>query len=167
MGPWYQARSHPAAKGVRQKVSFVTVSVRMGTWYRGRSHPAAKRVRQKEFGKKVTEQVTEASEEVTETRWTFRIFFIFSALGRGRGSPRRQGCGASVFSLKITGGGGGVPREGAGLWEVPGGCLRGIWGGRGGAKYFFRGRNSHQGKSPENEKKVFELLLSTSFGSAP
>ena len=36
-----------------------------GTW--GTScHPAAKGVRQKEFGKKVTKKVTEASEKVTE-----------------------------------------------------------------------------------------------------
>ena len=30
------------------------------------SHPAAKGVRQKEFGKKVTKEVTEASEKVTK-----------------------------------------------------------------------------------------------------
>ena len=42
--------------------------------------------------------------------WTFRIFLIFSARGRGRGSPRCQEGAGVGFSLKIPGGGGSRPR---------------------------------------------------------
>ena len=50
----------------------------------------------------------------THSSWrTFRIFFIFSARGRGRGSAGQQG-GWGRFLLKIPGGGGGFPKGGAG-----------------------------------------------------
>ena len=63
------------------------------------------------------------------TWWAFRIFFIFSARGRGRGSSRRQ---EGRFSLKIPGGGG--VRGGRGAGRAPAGNFGG-----GGAKYFFSG----------------------------
>ena len=76
---------------------------------------------------------------ISSTRWTFRIFFIFSARGNGKGSPRRwEGGRGDDFLLKIPGGGGlpaGWGRGGARDWE--GVCRE--FGGRG-AKYFFRGR---------------------------
>ena len=46
------------------------------------------------------------------TWWTFRIFFIFSARGRGRGSEApERGWEGSGFLLKIPGGGFSQPRE--------------------------------------------------------
>ena len=47
--------------------------------------------------------------EKCQTWWTFRIFFIFSRRGGGRGSPRRRGWG--FFLLKIPGGAGGGSRR--------------------------------------------------------
>ena len=60
--------------------------------------------------------------------WTFRIFFIFSARGKGEGEFEAPGGGRSVFYSKIPRGGGGLPggrgggstrREGGGsrAWE--------------------------------------------------
>ena len=46
--------------------------------------------------------------------WTFRIFFIFSARGRGRGSPGRQGGGGVGFFVEKSQEGGGVSQEGGG-----------------------------------------------------
>ena len=66
--------------------------------------------------------------------WTFRIFFIFFARGRGRGvRGARKGGGGGVRSLlKIPQGGGGPPGEGAGAGvRRAGGCLRGFGGGEG------------------------------------
>ena len=54
-------------------------------------------------------------------RWTFRIFFIFSARGRGRGSPRRREGGGRIFIEN--------PRRG---------CLRAGRGGGEGLEGFFR-----------------------------
>ena len=64
--------------------------------------------------------------------------FLFFSFGGVQGTRRGEGVG---LLLKIPGGGV-FQEEGGGEW--PGGCLRGnsIWGG--GAKYFLRGRNSHQ-----------------------
>ena len=67
----------------------------------------------------------------------FRIFYIFSARGGGRGSPRHQEGGGEPL-LKIPGGGG--FQEGKGrevVWSELGNL-------GGGSKYFFRGRNIHQ-----------------------
>ena len=74
-----------------------------------------------------------------------KIFFGFSAWGRGRGKSEAPGGGGGRFLLKIPGGGG-VSRAGGDRGgEGPGRCLRGIWGGGGGGKFFFfLGRNSHQ-----------------------
>ena len=63
-----------------------------------------------------------------KTWWTFRIFFIFSARGSGKGSSRRQDGAGGGYLLKIPGGG--VSRTGGG--EGLGGCLRGFGGGGGG-----------------------------------
>ena len=49
---------------IRDAKSPAIVIVRF--WCAKGNHPAAKGVRQKEFGKKVTKKVTEASEKVTE-----------------------------------------------------------------------------------------------------
>ena len=70
---------------------------------------------------------------VLSSRWTFRIFLFFSARG-GEGGVRGAG-GGGVRFLNAN------PRRGRG--EGLGGCPRriGELGGRGGAKYFFRGRN--------------------------
>ena len=54
---------------------------------------------------------------------TFRIFFIFSARGGGRGSPRPPGGGGGRFFIENPRGGGCPGGEGA---EGPGGCLRRI-----------------------------------------
>ena len=69
-----------------------------------------------------------------KTWWTFRIFFIFSARGRGRKSPRRREGDRTIFYGKSHKGGGSLAGAGG---EGVGGCLRGIPGG--GAKYFFSG----------------------------
>ena len=53
------------------------------------------------------------------------------------------GSGGGGFSTENPRKGGGLPREG-GVGEGLGGCVRGIGGG--GAKYFFPGRNAHQGR---------------------
>ena len=72
----------------------------------------------------------------------FGYFLFFSALGGGRGSPRRREVGGIDFLLKIPQGGGspggGGPRGREGV------CGKlGNWGG--GAKFFFFwGRNIHQ-----------------------
>ena len=71
-----------------------------------------------------------------KTWWTFQIFFIFSARGRGRGGPGRQGEE-----------GGGFSQEG-GRTRGSGGCLQGMWGGE--AKYFFSGPKCPPRKSIEN-----------------
>ena len=55
-----------------------------------------------------------------EALWTFRIFFIFSALWRGKGSPRRlEGGGNRIFIENPTRGGG-VSRRGRGREGVCG-----------------------------------------------
>ena len=69
------------------------------------------------------------------------IFYFFFGRGRGMGESKAPGEGVPFFLLKIPGGVG-VPRRREGEGECPGGCLRVNLGG--GAKYFFRGRNSHQ-----------------------
>ena len=63
----------------------------------------------------------------------------FFLLGGGEGSTRCQEVSGVAFLLKIPVGGGVLPREGGGA--------RGLSAGNfgGGAKYFFRGRNAHQG----------------------
>ena len=73
--------------------------------------------------------------------WTFRMFFIFSARGRGREGPRRRK-GGGDFLWKIPGGGG-LPGGGGrgargreGVW--------GIWEGGGRLNIFFEDRKSHQ-----------------------
>ena len=66
--------------------------------------------------------------------WTFRIFFIFSARGRGRGSPLRQEGAGVGFLLKIPGGGGVFSHEGGGgagrvsAGNFGGGGLNIFWG---------------------------------------
>ena len=62
--------------------------------------------------------------------WTFRIFFVFSARKRGRGSPRRrEGGGLIIENPERSGLPGGWARGRGG--EGSGGCLRGIGGGGG------------------------------------
>ena len=85
-------------------------------------------------------------EKCSETWWTFRIFFIFSARGREGGVRAPGGGRGATLYGKIPGEG--VSRVGGCGGEGPGGCLRAILGG--GAKYFFRGRNAHQGNFPRN-----------------
>ena len=73
-----------------------------------------------------------ATQRVSSTWWTFRIFLIFfSAQGRGRGSPRREGGGGVGFLLKIPEGRGSPRREGG--VERAGRVSAGYFGG-GGAK---------------------------------
>ena len=60
------------------------------------------------------------------------IFYFFPAGGRGRGESEAPGWGGGRFLLKIPGEGG-FSHERGGGGEVPGGCLREIFGG--GAKY--------------------------------
>ena len=75
--------------------------------------------------------------------WTFRIFFIFSAPGMGRGSPERQGGRGVGFLSKVPGGGGGSPRGGVGGGEGAGRVSAGNLGELGGGlNIFFRGRNA-------------------------
>ena len=67
-------------------------------------------------------------------RVAFRICFFL--LGEGEGGVQSARKGGSVFLLEnprrgVLPGGGGT--------EGPGQCLRGIWKGGGGPKYFFRG----------------------------
>ena len=57
--------------------------------------------------------------------------FVLLVEGGVRGARKGGGFG---FLLKIPGRGG-SPRRGGGGAEGPGGCLRGMWGGR--AKYFY------------------------------
>ena len=72
----------------------------------------------------------------------FGYFLFFSARGRGRGSPRAPGGGGGGISFSANPTRGGGSPGGA---EGSGGCLRRIGDfGRGGAKYFFRGRNVRQ-----------------------
>ena len=52
--------------------------------------------------------------------------FIFSARGRGKGSPRRREGPGGRFLLKIAGGGGGVSRAGGGRGGGGARRLRGI-----------------------------------------
>ena len=75
--------------------------------------------------------------QIPFTWWTFRIFFIFSARGGGRGSPRCQEGGGSVFIKKSNEGGGGL-QDGRGREGV---CseLGTFGGGGGGGKIFFWG----------------------------
>ena len=70
--------------------------------------------------------------------------FYFFLLGEGEGGIRGAGKGGEsvFFHLKIPGGGGKAGR-GRGAGRVPA-ANWGILGGRGGAKYFFRGRHVHQ-----------------------
>ena len=78
---------------------------------------------------------------LTKAWRTFRIFFIFSGRGRGRGCPGRKAERGWGFLLKIPEGG--VSRGGGGSVRGPGGCLREFSRG-GGGNMFFRGRNVHQ-----------------------
>ena len=82
------------------------------------------------------------SEEGKKKTWrTFRIFFIFSARGRGKGESEALEGGGGGFLLKILEGG--LP--GGGRGEGPGGPGRvcaGNW-----AKYFFSGPKSPPRKS--------------------
>ena len=72
------------------------------------------------------------------------IFYFFSVRGGWRGSPRCQQRG-SVLLLKIPGGRGVFREGGGGRGAGRGVCGElGNFGGGGGAKYFFRGRNVHQ-----------------------
>ena len=73
--------------------------------------------------------------EELKTWWTFRIFFIFSARGRGRGSPGRQGWGRSIFYWKSQGGGGGC-LPGGEQGEKAGRVSVGNLGGGGGNIFF-------------------------------
>ena len=73
--------------------------------------------------------------------------YFFSARGGGRGSPRRQEVGGSIF-IENPRRGGGVLQEGEGPRGQEGVCgkLRN-WGGGGPGClifFFFRGRNVHQ-----------------------
>ena len=70
----------------------------------------------------------------SNTWWTFRIFFSFSAWGRGRVRGARKG--SVSFILKIPRGGG-LPGEGAGGGQGTG-ISRG--GGAKGPTYLFGGR---------------------------
>ena len=89
------------------------------------------------------------------TWWTFRIFFIFSARGRGRGSPRRlERGGGTIFYWKSQGGGS-PGRVGAGGRRRAGRVFAGNWGG-GGLNICFGGRNSHQ---DENVRLVLALAV--------
>ena len=74
------------------------------------------------------------------------IFYFFcSGEGKGEGKGERDAPRGGVrFLLKNARRRGGVSRERGEGGRGSGGCLRGIWGGGGGAKYFFSGRNSHQ-----------------------
>ena len=78
-----------------------------------------------------------------EPWWTFRIFFIFFfRSGEGKGESEAPGEGATIFLLKIPGGGVSRAGGGGGMRGREGVC--GEFGG-GGLNIFFRGRNSHQG----------------------
>ena len=55
------------------------------------------------------------------TWWTFRIFFIFSCLGKGKGESEAPGWGGDQFYIENPKGG----RE-AGRGRGAGGCLRQI-----------------------------------------
>ena len=75
------------------------------------------------------------------------VLFYFFCSGEGKGESEAPGRGGGL--LKIPRGGGGAPRRGGGgchrVCEGPGGSAGNFfWGG---AKYFFRGRNSHQGNT--------------------
>ena len=78
--------------------------------------------------------------------WTFRIFFILSAWGKGRESPRRQ-----------EGGGGG---EGEALRGLEGVCEEFGGGGGGGIFFVFRGRNSHEATDEMCTSATLGLTLS-------
>ena len=71
----------------------------------------------------------------------FRYFCFFLPRGKGKGGGARAGGRGEVgFYCKSIVGGGGVIRGGVGGGaHAPGGCLQ-----EGRAKYFFRGRSSHQ-----------------------
>ena len=95
------------------------------------------------FFHKCASRLTLAAPRLSQTRrivnkkglykpwWTFRIFFIFSARGRGRGVRGAKRGGGGRFLLKIPRVG--VPGRGGA--EGLGASLRGIRGG--GAKFFF------------------------------
>ena len=64
------------------------------------------------------------ADEFTFPWWTFRIFFFFSAPGRGRGESGATGREGGRFFIENPRRGGGSRKRG---WEGPGGCLQGIW----------------------------------------
>ena len=70
---------------------------------------------------------------------TFRLFFSVRGRGRGRRRPSRWRRG---WLFTDNRGGGGIRGGGVGVQAPRGGCLQGAGGG---AKYYFWGRNSHQG----------------------
>ena len=78
----------------------------------------------------------------SKTWWTFRIFFIFSCSGRGKGESEEVGRGGSIF---IENPKRGVFRRGrargAGRVSAPNG---GFLGGVGDLNIFLGGRNVHQ-----------------------
>ena len=80
------------------------------------------------------------------------IFFFL--LGEGRGGPRHQEGGGTVFFIEIPGGGHGFQEgEGAGRVSV---ANRGIILGGGGASnfFFFQGRNVQQAKFVDSPQKM-------------
>ena len=90
----------------------------------------------------VSEQAAGLPNDKIDSWRTFQIFFFFFLLGEGEGGVRghrEKGC---WYLIKSPRGGGGSP---GGEVEGPGGCLRRIGDLGGGAKYFFGGRNVHQG----------------------
>ena len=102
------------------------------------------------------------------------IFFIFSARGGGRGSPRRQeGGGIGFFFLKSQEGGGGFQRGREGVCSESGNL------GGGGAKFFFSGpkrppRIGPLKNSPSKSKKKIHIasplqgnLAEFSIGGSP
>ena len=73
--------------------------------------------------------------QTRKTWWTFRIFFIFSAWGSGRGSLRRREGGVDFFIENPRGGG--SPGEGVSVAN---------WGMGGRLIFFLGGRDVHQEK---------------------
>ena len=69
--------------------------------------------------------------------WTFRIYFYFFCSGEAKAESEAAGREGGRGL-----GGGGSRRRGGGRPRGPGGCLRGIGGGR--LNIFLGGRNSHQ-----------------------
>ena len=70
---------------------------------------------------------------------------IFFSAGEGEGESEARGAGGSVFTENPRTGGGGVSGGGADGAGRVSAANWGICGGGGGANFFFRGRNVHQG----------------------